>query len=48
VSAAISAIAAIALAVMTWRLLRPAGVGSEPVVELDLEQDADPQPREAA
>jgi MFS transporter, DHA2 family, multidrug resistance protein len=48
VSASISAILAVGLAVMTWRLLRPAGIGTEPVVELDVEQDDAPLPREAA
>ena len=45
-SALISVIGALALAVMTWVLLRPKGIGTSPVVEL--EQESEPEPSEAA
>jgi DHA2 family multidrug resistance protein-like MFS transporter len=48
VSALISAVGAIGLALMTWLLLRPAGIGDTPVVELDPGSAEDPEPSEAA
>ena len=40
VSAVISAIGAIGLAAFTWMLLRPVGIGAQPVVDLDAERRA--------
>jgi MFS transporter, DHA2 family, multidrug resistance protein len=47
-STLISAILAVGLSVVTWRLLRPAGIGTAPVTELDLDPDEAPEPSEAA
>jgi len=48
VSAVISIIGAIALAMIVWVLLRRAGIGVEPVAEDDVDLAAEPEPSEAA